>query len=165
MGFAAFWALALAGALSQANRPTLGPSATVWVWMAPGLIEVVGGGPDEADDRDLFLCGLSTDLRSQVVELRALDPEGQELARRRWELPSARPVELSLEQLFAPAPTARAQRFTLVVGGLEVSPGWLVLSLRAEGGPCGVAHPPGVWVQADPSVARGLLGGQQTGGS
>jgi hypothetical protein len=162
MGFASLLALALAGVSAQVTRPMLGPSATVWLWAAPGLVEVVRAGPD---DLDLFLCGLSTDLRTQFVELRALDADGRVLARRRWELPSAHPVELALEELFAESPDPRPQRFTLIVGGLETSPGWLVVSLRAEAGDCGTTHPPGMWVQADPTVARQIVGDGRPGGS
>jgi hypothetical protein len=163
MGIVAGAALALGAIVAQANRPTLGPSASLWLWVAPGLVEVVAPGDD---DRDLILCGLSTDLRKQGVEVRVLDGSGHELGRRSWELPTAMPSELPLEPMFPEgAASPHTERFTLVVGGLDLAPSWLAISLRSQSGACGVDHPPGTWLQADPTVARQLLGPGRSGGS
>jgi hypothetical protein len=158
----AVWIFVLWSVLGQAGRPTLGPSSTTWLWMSLGLEETIATG---ADDRVVVLTLLSTDLRPHTVEVTLLSSEGHPLGRRQCSLAPARFLDLDLESVFTEAVAPGTRRFNLVLSGLEISPAWLVISLRSERAQCGDEHPAGLWVQADPAVVRTLLGGGGPGGS
>jgi hypothetical protein len=145
--------LLMAGLL-QAGRPAPGPAGSVWIWASPGLAEVVAPGPDA---QELILSLLSSDMLPRRVLLTALDAKGSRLGQQECVVQPASILELPLEALL-PADHPGPARFTLIVSGLEISPAWLVPSLRCEESGRTAAWPPGQWVQADPLVARRMVG-------